>query len=62
MEEKLKCSVLNVLPPKLIVSLPKKVTFCLIILPETALICAAAFTMLWFHQVPSKYYLGALPL
>ena len=44
-DEKLKCRVLNVLLPNLISSLPKNVTFCLIILPETALICAFAFTI-----------------
>ena len=31
---------------KRVVSLPKKITFCLIILPETALICAFASTIL----------------
>ena len=42
---KLKCKALNVLFPIVTFSLPIKVTFCSIILPEIALICALDFTI-----------------
>ena len=44
-EEKLKCKAFTSFPLILIFSFPIKVTFCFIILPEIALICALALTI-----------------